>query len=124
MYAWWTVKKDRSLSAPWWKLAIIPLGLSISTPLFFAAWAVARSSHGRSPDGAKLKFILCGAGLFVEAVAHIRMSRLGWLEHEEHPVSRKTQLTVSDTGMNMRERLEAITTIILGEVSDYVEALV
>ncbi|KAF8601825.1 hypothetical protein BDV93DRAFT_558208 [Ceratobasidium sp. AG-I] len=139
LYAYLTVNnKEKPMRAPWWKLSIIPLGLSISTPLFFAAWAVVRSPRGKTPYGAKLKFILWGAGILVEGVSHIRMSRLSWLKTNSGSTDNqnvvKTPSTEPDqptldyqagvpeetlivpySGVKTRERLEAITTIILGE---------
>lgn len=134
-YAHWTVKKTK-MRAPWWKLCIIPIALFVSTPLFFGAWAVARSPYGRTRFGAKIKFILWGVGLLVEGVSHIRMSRISWLkpntgntaqpkssnngpEHQadvlEDPPKK---LIVPYSNVKTRSRLEAITTIILGEVSN------
>ena len=140
MYAYLTAKnKEKPMRAPWRKLFIIPLGLSISTPLFFAAWAIVRSPRGKTAYGAKLKFIFWGTGIVVEGVSHIRMSRLSWLKPNnittddpnvvKTPSTEPVQLILADqpgapkklmvpySGVKPRERLEAITTIILGEVS-------
>lgn len=74
--------------------------------LFFASFAISLRSFSREPHGAKLKFILCGVGLFVEIVAHVV----------------RFQLEISQ-GIRLRShgsitgRLNDITTIILGEVS-------
>lgn len=132
-YAHWTVKKNGGLVP--WKLYVIPIGLCISTPLFIAAWAITRIQYGSTPHGAKIKFILWGVGLIVEAVSHLRMSRLSWLKHPNPEVKGQPEsllktvlqpdqhgdppgtLLMPHSDVQTRSRLEAITTIILGEVS-------
>ncbi|KAF8601824.1 hypothetical protein BDV93DRAFT_607936 [Ceratobasidium sp. AG-I] len=122
--------KTSHVRAPWWKLSIIPLGLFISTGLFFGAWGVARSPRGRTHHNAKIKFILWGVGLLVEGVSHIGMSHISWVEpnltlaksNNQKPDcqidsqldSQKT-LLMPYSDVTTRSRLEAITTIILGE---------
>ncbi|KAF8601794.1 hypothetical protein BDV93DRAFT_227926 [Ceratobasidium sp. AG-I] len=130
-YAHWTVKKTGGLVP--WKLYVIPIGLCISTPLFIAAWGVTRIPYGSTPYGAKIKFILWGVGLVIEGVSHLRVSRLSCLKHskpetKELPESllRTTPqpdqhadppgtLVMPHSDVQTRSRLEAITTIILGE---------
>ncbi|KAF8601826.1 hypothetical protein BDV93DRAFT_607937 [Ceratobasidium sp. AG-I] len=110
------IKKNKAVS--WWKICVIPAGLVISIPLFWVAWAITRSLQGRTREGAKLKFIFWGIGLFVEFLSHIIMSHLKW-----EPEGASASNSKGDTRtrivpypvVKMRERLEAITTIILGE---------
>jgi hypothetical protein len=142
------------------KLYLIPIGLLISTPLFLCAWAVSASKYGRTASGAKLNFVFWSAGLIVEIVAHIRMSRQGWdrpwvqvwpwswswpwprtrtensrprapdeapqaesmpelSKSSNHSPDRSNpiRLPIPRSDFSLRSRLEAITTIILGEVS-------
>ncbi|KAB5588748.1 Transmembrane protein [Ceratobasidium theobromae] len=86
------------------RLLIVPTALFVSMGLFFASFAISLRSFSREPHGAKLKFILCGVGLFVEIVAHVV----------------RFQLEISQ-GIRLRShgsitgRLNDITTIILGE---------
>jgi hypothetical protein len=107
-----------------WKLWIIPLGLWVSTLLFFGAYAITKIAFGRSPVGAKLKFGLWGIGLFVEIVTHIRMFKSSWLGSIPFRMgmrqSNSIELAVPYSDSGTRERLAAITTIILGEVSCFI----
>ncbi|KAG9118808.1 hypothetical protein FRC07_006496, partial [Ceratobasidium sp. 392] len=135
-YAHWTIKKSGG-TVPG-KLYVIPIGLCISTPLFFAAWGVSRASYGCTPHGAKIKFYLWGFGLVVEGASHLRITRLRWLRRwiklrarrrmkSHSPSSSKPRLPVGSrdvqsgtlvmpqSDVQTRSRLEAITTIILGE---------
>ncbi|KAG9080384.1 hypothetical protein FRC06_006649, partial [Ceratobasidium sp. 370] len=135
-YAHWTVKNSGG-TVPG-KLYVIPIGLCVSTPLFFAAWGIARAPYGNTPHGAKIKFYLWGFGLFVEGASHLRITRLRWLRRwiksrvrysAKHslPASSKPELqadsrrdqsgtlVMPQSDVQTRSRLEAITTIILGE---------
>jgi hypothetical protein len=112
---------DYTLKNVPWKLWIMPLGLFVSTPLCFGAYAITKSAFGRSPFGAKLKFGLWGIGLAVEIIAHIYMFKSNW--STEIPFcmgmrqSNDKGLAVPYSDAGIRGRLTAITTIILGEVS-------
>ncbi|KAG8716085.1 hypothetical protein FRC08_009845 [Ceratobasidium sp. 394] len=135
-YAHWTVKHSGG-TVPG-KLYVIPIGLCVSTPLFFAAWGVSRAPYGSTPHGAKVKFYLWGFGLLVEGASHLRITRLRWLRRwiksrirrsANHTLpgsskpglgadSRRNQsgtLVMPQSDVRARSRLEAITTIILGE---------
>lgn len=118
-----------------WKLYVIPIGLCISTPLFIAAWAITRIPYGSTPYGAKIKFILWGVGLVIEGASHLRVSRLSFLKHPKPDTQNQPEsllktapqpvqhgdppgtLLMPHSDVQTRSRLEAITTIILGEVS-------
>ncbi|KAJ1305000.1 hypothetical protein OPQ81_000043 [Rhizoctonia solani] len=123
------------------KLHIIPIGLVISTALFFSAWGLTKSEFGAKVAGAKLKYVLWGSGLIIEVFSHIQMSRLSWrrprfgfedkwfwnLEGESEGnaavkaarsiaiPSPPPELPVPQSDVTLGSRLEAITTIILGE---------
>ncbi|CAE6494056.1 unnamed protein product [Rhizoctonia solani] len=126
------------------KLHIIPIGLFISTALFFTAWGITNSEFGAEVLGAKLKYVLWGLGLIVEVFSHIRMSRISWSRprfsrediwywniegenkqetpnHAPATASRSVtippppELPVPHSDVTLSSRLEAITTIILGE---------
>ncbi|KAG8699337.1 hypothetical protein FRC11_013771, partial [Ceratobasidium sp. 423] len=127
------------------KLHIIPTGLVISTALFFTAWGITKSEFGAKVSGAKLKYVLWGLGLIVEVFSHIRMSRISWRrprfgredlwfwnaegknkqETLDHTLitaprsiaisSQPPELPVPQSDVTLSSRLEAITTIILGE---------
>ncbi|ELU37612.1 hypothetical protein AG1IA_08362 [Rhizoctonia solani AG-1 IA] len=128
------------------KLHIIPIGLAVSTTLFVTAWGIVRSNFGVTVLGAKLKYVLWGSGLIVEAFSHVRMSRINWrpprfghgsnwfgskkshndelkaLGNMETTQSRSIsvpspppELPVPESDVTLSSRLEAITTIILGE---------
>jgi hypothetical protein len=144
-YAHFTVRKQGYTHRVPWKLYIIPIGLAISTPLFFLAWIVSASDYGTTVAGAKLKFVFWGIGLIIEVISHIRMSRRSWYKFrrnersshaedkdiEAEPLSKLAQLStkkavtinrsqdlpVPSSNLDLSSRLEAITTIILGEVS-------
>ncbi|KAG8693521.1 hypothetical protein FRC09_010447 [Ceratobasidium sp. 395] len=135
-YAHWTIRKSGGTIPG--KLYVIPIGLCISTPLFFAAWGVARAPYGCTPHGAKVKFYLWGFGLLVEGASHLRVTRLRWLRRWiKVQVRRRMKnrspnfskrgpsanlhsdqsgtLVMPQSDVQTRSRLEAITTIILGE---------
>ncbi|CAE6449155.1 unnamed protein product [Rhizoctonia solani] len=146
-YARVTAYRD-NLLVPW-KLYILPIGLSVSNALFWAAMGVTFSPKGRTPLGAKLKFVFWGVGLLVEFLLHWFMEHLPWHSTSSNPlkepagvhdVSRDAQpqpellqsssqpqvptlaptqenqfLPVPKSNVNLRERLEGITTVILGE---------
>lgn len=88
------------------QLFIVPASLIISTGLFFGAFAISNSESGREPYGAKIKFVLWGVALLVEVVAHIARSQMDI-----------TQGVQPRSHGSILERLNGITTIILGEVS-------
>ncbi|KAH7338473.1 hypothetical protein B0J17DRAFT_662609 [Rhizoctonia solani] len=132
-----------------WKLYILPIGLSISNALFWAAMGMTFSSKGRTPLGAKLKFVFWGVGLLVEFLLHWLMEHLPWRPTSSDPQkeragahdvtgdpqpqpellqsspqpqvptltpTRENQfLPVPKSNVNLRDRLEGITTVILGE---------
>ncbi|QRW07099.1 low temperature requirement protein LtrA [Ceratobasidium sp. AG-Ba] len=135
-YAHLTVKRSGGTIPG--KLYVIPIGLCISTPLFFAAWGVSRSPYGTTPTGASVKFYLWGFGLLIEGASHLRISRLRWLRRwikmamkrwakksrlrsarpgslVDSPDSQAWTLVMPQSDVQTRSRLEAITTIILGE---------
>jgi hypothetical protein len=120
----------------------------VSTPLFIAVLAISVSDQGKTAKGAKLNFGLWGAGLLVEIVSHIRMSRHSWhrysflksrnpaqvegtldetmvkppeLPGQSSGHTYQTTLPVPQSDFSLSSRLEAITTIILGEVSQQAE---
>ncbi|KAG9091656.1 hypothetical protein FRC07_011810, partial [Ceratobasidium sp. 392] len=88
------------------KLLIVPASLVVSAALFFAAFRVAMQDYGRTPQGAKLKYVLWAVALAVEVAAHIARFQM--------------DIGVAD-GIKLRShgsitgRLTDITTIILGE---------
>ncbi|CAE6410393.1 unnamed protein product [Rhizoctonia solani] len=138
--AWFTARKLKR-HIPW-KLYILPFGLLISIGLFWTA-AVFTHFKGRTVSGAWLKFILWAVGLLVELLLHLLMENCKWevdsfrclkesiTSHDvppqlellrapsqspqPSPVQRNQAWPVHLSGVNLRERLEAITTIILGE---------
>ncbi|KAG8740512.1 hypothetical protein FRC12_015981, partial [Ceratobasidium sp. 428] len=135
-YAHWTIRKSGGTIPG--KLYVIPIGLCISTPVFFAAWGVARAPYGCTPHGAKVKFYLWGFGLLVEGASHLRVTRLRWLRRwikvqilrriKNRPPNftkrgppadlhndQSGTLVMPQSDVQTRSRLEAITTIILGE---------
>ncbi|CAE6388699.1 unnamed protein product [Rhizoctonia solani] len=144
-YAHFTVRnrRGRSYHIPR-KLYVIPVGLAISTTLFFIAWGLTWSTFGSSVSGAKLKYVLWGSGLIVEVFSHIHMSRISWgrvhfsqlagsiwklgdkdgaailddtatASPESLVTSLPPELPVPQSDVTLGSRLEAITTIILGE---------
>ncbi|CAE6529186.1 unnamed protein product [Rhizoctonia solani] len=147
MYAHFTVRsrRGRGYRIPR-KLQIIPMGLLVSTALFFAAWGLSMTILGISEMGAKLRYVLWGSGLIVEVLSHVHMSRISWprpsfgrlvtykplwnsgdkneVEGLDSPVTPSfdssaapslLELPVPHSDVTLGSRLEAITTIILGE---------
>ncbi|CAE6488593.1 unnamed protein product [Rhizoctonia solani] len=122
------------------KPCVLPLGLSISVAFFWAAAGVT-SKNGKSHRGAIIKFVLWGVGLLVEILLHGYMESLDWkrtlrrskestiphdaspkpellrtsLQSSESPAPRNRAWPVPSSNVNLRERLEGITTVILGE---------
>ncbi|CAE6483845.1 unnamed protein product [Rhizoctonia solani] len=145
VYAKSTARKQ-NLVVPW-KLFVLPIGLSISNALFWAAMAVNFSSKGKDIRGAILKFVFWGVGLLLEVLLHLFMEYLNWQPTgsgpvkapdspdnvpqgaQQQPESLKTPspspapvltpqrqfLPVPQSNVNLRDRLEGITTVILGE---------
>ncbi|CAE6451724.1 unnamed protein product [Rhizoctonia solani] len=128
------------------KLHIIPIGLTISTALFFTAWGITNSEFGTTVLGAKLKYVFWSSGLIVEVFSHVRMSRISWrpprvnyrinwfwkiktknyepeIPHNTSTTESRSirlpfqppELPVPQSDVTMSSRLQAITTIILGE---------
>ncbi|QRW20603.1 low temperature requirement protein LtrA [Rhizoctonia solani] len=123
------------------KLYILPIGLVISNILFWVSAGITCSEKGKTVLGAELKFILWLVGLIVEVALHHIMERLDWertsfrstnessISHDAppQPVLLKTpielqqpsitrqQWPVPHTNVNLRERLEGITTVVIGE---------
>ncbi|CAE6394429.1 unnamed protein product [Rhizoctonia solani] len=129
------------------KLYVLPIGLSISNALFWAAMQVNFSSKGKTIGGAKLKFIFWGVGLLAEVLLHLLMEYLSWQPTSSEPVNEPTDaqnisqhtqqlpellnpsppapaptssppkrfLPAPQSNVNLRDRLEGITTVILGE---------
>ncbi|CAE6422797.1 unnamed protein product, partial [Rhizoctonia solani] len=120
------------------KLCILPVGLLVSNCLFWATAALIYL-RGKTVLGAKLKFVLWGLGLLVELVLHMRMEScdwesdiFGWPNESAvyHKLSFQPKLLkalpqsspgqqlptwpVPHSNVNLCERLEGITTIILG----------
>ncbi|EUC57236.1 low temperature requirement protein LtrA [Rhizoctonia solani AG-3 Rhs1AP] len=144
-YAKFTARKQ-NLVVPW-KLYVLPIGLSISNVLFWAAMVVAYSVKGKTIGGAKCKFVLWGVGLSAEVLLHLLMEHLSWQPTSSEPVNEPTDaqnvsqdtqqlpellnpspptpaptsspqkrcLPVPQSNVNLRNRLEGITTVILGE---------
>ncbi|KAF8598972.1 hypothetical protein BDV93DRAFT_560873 [Ceratobasidium sp. AG-I] len=113
---------ERGKQIPWRRISVIPVGLAVATALFFGAYGITRSAYGKTNNGAKIKFILWPAGLIIEIASHIRMSRLGLDPASlsggivyKQVAPEDNQLEIPYSGLKTRERLEAITTIILGE---------
>ncbi|CAE7060675.1 unnamed protein product [Rhizoctonia solani] len=140
------------------KLYVLPIGLSVSNALFWAAAGVTFTSRARTVNGAKLKFIFWGAGLAAEIVLHLYMENLDWPPTRSEPVKKlgnardvtqdsqqQPQLPQASSSpssaapvpipsqnrflpgprsnVNIRDRLEGITTVILGEVSQSLDDL-
>ncbi|KAG8761109.1 hypothetical protein FRC11_014344 [Ceratobasidium sp. 423] len=124
------------------KVCILPLGLFVSFGFFWAAAGVTISDLGKTRHGAIIKFVLWGVGLLVEIVLHGIMESLGWertfrrakesakshgvppqtVLPKEPPQSPKSSPAPRDqawpepySSVNLRGRLEGITTVILGE---------
>ncbi|CAE6418925.1 hypothetical protein ACGC1H_006156 [Rhizoctonia solani] len=144
-YATFTARKH-NLVVPW-KLYVLPIGLSISNALFWAAMEVNFSSKAKTIGGAKLKFIFWGVGLITEVLLHLLMEHLSWQPTSSEPANepsaarnvlpetqylpellkssppapvttsppQKQYLPVPQSNVNLRDRLEGITTVILGE---------
>lgn len=87
------------------QLLIVPVSLIISTGLFFGAFVISDNESGREPLGAKIRLVLCGVALSVEIVAHAIRSQMD--------ITRRVKLRSHGS---ILERLNDITTIILGEV--------
>ncbi|CAE7146740.1 unnamed protein product [Rhizoctonia solani] len=98
-YAHFTVRsrRGRAYRVPQ-KLHILPCGLGISTALFLTAWGLTRSEYGTSVSGAKLKYVLWGAGLIVEIISYIRIPRViqNWLRSNHN----KYTLNSGDENLN------------------------
>ncbi|KAG9085981.1 hypothetical protein FS749_003988 [Ceratobasidium sp. UAMH 11750] len=88
------------------KLFIVPASLAISATLFFVAFEITRSDYGRTPQGARIKYVLWGIAILVEVVAHIVRSRMEIGEGDGIRLRSHGSIT---------GRLTNITTIILGE---------
>ncbi|KAG8722184.1 hypothetical protein FRC08_005933 [Ceratobasidium sp. 394] len=88
------------------KLFIVPASLVVSATLFFVAFEITSSSYGRTPQGARIKYVLWGIAILVEVVAHIVRSRMDIGEGDGIRLRSHGSIT---------ERLTNITTIILGE---------
>ncbi|KAG8747791.1 hypothetical protein FRC10_011236 [Ceratobasidium sp. 414] len=58
------------------KLFIVPASLVISATLFFVAFRIAMNDFGRTPQGAKIKYILWGVAILVEVIAHIGINAI------------------------------------------------
>ncbi|CAE7060715.1 unnamed protein product [Rhizoctonia solani] len=132
------------------RLYVLPIGLSISNALFWAATGVTFTSKARTVNGAKFKFIFWGAGLAAEIGLHLYMEHLSWPTTRSEPVkklgdahnvtqdsqqqpqlpqassssssaapvpipSQNRFLPEPQSNVNIRDRLEGITTVILGE---------
>ncbi|KAF8754514.1 Bacterial low temperature requirement A protein (LtrA) [Rhizoctonia solani] len=132
--------REKKLTIPL-KLYILPIGLVISNILFWVSAGITCSEKGKTVLGAELKFILWLVGLIVEVALHHIMERLDWertsfsstnessISHDAppQPVLLKTpielqqpsitrqQWPVPHTNVNLRERLEGITTVVIGE---------
>ncbi|KAG9088903.1 hypothetical protein FS749_001767 [Ceratobasidium sp. UAMH 11750] len=88
------------------KLLIVPASLVISATLFFAAFEITRNSYGRTPQGARIKYVLWGIAILVEVIAHIVRFQMDIGEGDGIRLRSHGSIT---------ERLTNITTIILGE---------
>ncbi|CAE6349136.1 unnamed protein product [Rhizoctonia solani] len=138
-----SVAKEKKLAIPL-KLYVLPFGLFISNALFWACAALTQSAKGKTVLGAELKFVLWGTGLLVELVLHHIMESLDWertsfrsvknsavshitppsqpelfkspleISHST-PIQQRHLWPVPKTNVNLRERLEGITTVVLGE---------
>ncbi|CUA69868.1 hypothetical protein RSOLAG22IIIB_04124 [Rhizoctonia solani] len=107
-YAMYTKRGTRGAIPP--QLVAITTGLSISFYMFSAALGIAASSFGESVLGASLKLGLWVGGFAVEIFSHFIIPFYWWIKGQENPTNK---LPVS--GTELYERLETITTIILGE---------
>ncbi|CAE6424702.1 unnamed protein product [Rhizoctonia solani] len=124
------------------KLFVLPAGLAISNGFFWAG-AVLTKTIGKSVYGAKIKFVLWGVGLLVELVLHVFTESLSWgttssrhakestitqdalpqpellkappQSPQSSPAQRNQAWPEPRSNVNLRERLEGITTVILGE---------
>ncbi|CAE6410379.1 unnamed protein product [Rhizoctonia solani] len=129
------------------KLYILPIGLTISNVLYWAAMRVIFSDEGKTVRGATFKFIFWGAGLVSEVLLHLLMEHTSWRpansgepvqgptnahtasqDHQSPPeVSNASSEMPSPTppqqsrflpeplsNVNLRDRLEGITTGING----------
>ncbi|EUC57240.1 low temperature requirement protein LtrA [Rhizoctonia solani AG-3 Rhs1AP] len=97
------------------KLYVLPIGLSISNALFWAAMQVNFSSKGKTIGGAKLKFIFWGVGLLAEVLLHLLMEHLSWQPTSSEPVNEPTDAQNVSQDTQQLPELEGITTVILGE---------
>ncbi|KAG8722029.1 hypothetical protein FRC08_007798 [Ceratobasidium sp. 394] len=88
------------------KLFIVPASLVISATLFFVAFKVAMNDYGRTPQGARIKYVLWGVAILVEVIAHIVRFQMDIGEGDGIRLRSHGSIT---------GRLTDITTIILGE---------
>ncbi|KAG8722325.1 hypothetical protein FRC09_006441 [Ceratobasidium sp. 395] len=103
-YAYRTSDKKMVPSCLW----IVPSSLVISATLFFVAFRMNMAEYGRSEHGAKVKFVLWGAAILVEAVAQVIRAEIDIQESE-------SGLKLAREIAPIADRLKDITIIILGE---------
>ncbi|KAJ1305002.1 hypothetical protein OPQ81_000045 [Rhizoctonia solani] len=112
------------------QLICITAGLFISNPLFAAALGIAASDFGKTVLGASLKLGFWIGGFLIELFSHLAVPVYDWVQKLR---SRSSSTTNADgqekgnpnipsgrelpvaPGMDLCERLQTITTIILGE---------
>ncbi|KAH7338475.1 hypothetical protein B0J17DRAFT_628955 [Rhizoctonia solani] len=68
-----------------WKLYVLPIGLTISNALYWAAMRVIFSDEGKTVRRAKFKFIFWGAGLASELLLHLFMEHMSWEPADPEP---------------------------------------
>ncbi|KDN48901.1 hypothetical protein RSAG8_02254, partial [Rhizoctonia solani AG-8 WAC10335] len=98
------------------QLLAITIGLLISNPMFMAALGIAASDFGETVLGASLKLGLWVGGFLVEVFSHLSMPIYWWITdgHITENIDSKRILPVAPE-VKLYERLQTITTIILGE---------
>ncbi|CAE7232645.1 unnamed protein product [Rhizoctonia solani] len=95
----------------------IAIGLVISTPMFIAALVIAAIDFGGSVLGASLKLGLRMGGFLIEVLSHLCLplywrTLVWWTNGKEAP---DPFLLPVDPRVPLHERLQTITTIVLGE---------
>ncbi|KAL5634227.1 hypothetical protein ACGC1H_006147 [Rhizoctonia solani] len=117
-----TISENRFLS---WierfppQLIAITIGLLISTPMFIAALGIAASNFGETVLGASLKLGLWIGGFLVELASHLSMPTYWRITKNtispSNAASHSKRILPTASEVKLYERLQTITTIILGE---------
>ncbi|EUC57251.1 transmembrane protein, putative [Rhizoctonia solani AG-3 Rhs1AP] len=101
------------------QLIAITIGLLISSPMFIAALGIAASNFGETVLGASLKLGLWVGGFLIEVVSHLSMPVYWWMKNQDittiNASDRKKRMLPTAPDVKLYERLQTITTIILGE---------